>query len=116
MASTQTSNFDRFNETLRGLDEQVQELRDRFDDRRKEVGTEIRKRAQEVETRLRKSPIYRRAERARKDVETQVDKTRAQIFEALGLATRADLDKLNRRVNAISKKIGELAKEQQFDV
>ena len=37
MAETQANGFDRFNEALRSLDDQFQDIRDRFDDGRKRV-------------------------------------------------------------------------------
>ncbi len=112
MSSTQASGFDRFNETLRNLDHQLQDLRGRFDTRRKRFESKVRKQADRVQTDLRKSTVYKRAEQARKDIEGTLERTRSTIFEAVGLATKADVEKLNRKLNVVARKLSELTKEQ----
>ena len=79
MAETTPNAFDRFNDTLRNLDDQIQELRDRVEENGRQFRADFRKRAEKVETQLRKSPLYRRAEQTRKDFESQVGKTRDQV-------------------------------------
>ena len=116
MAEANANGFDRFNEALRNLDDQLQELRERFDDRRKKTEKRVREFRKDVETQLRKSPIYRRAERVRKDVEEQVESTRDQLYDAFGIASKSEVDKLNRKLSAISKKLNELAKESHPSV
>ncbi|MFQ5512801.1 MAG: hypothetical protein ACE5FG_00070 [Myxococcota bacterium] len=111
MAETQTTGFDRFNEALRNLDEQLHELRERFDDRRKRVEGEVRKRAERIQTDLRKSTVYKRAEEARRGLEDRVERARTQVFDAFGLATKADIARLNRKLTTISKKLSELTRE-----
>lgn len=110
MSQPDASGFERFNEALRGLDDQIQELRERVDDRRRQFETELKKRRSKIETQVRKNPLFKRAERARKDVESQVEKTRAQIYGAVGIASKTEIDKLNRKLNSISKKVSELTK------
>lgn len=111
MAETQASGFDRFNDALRTLDDQLQELRERFDDRRQRLTDDVQGWRKDTEARLRKTELYRRADRVRKDIESGVDRTYAQILDTVGLASKADLDKLNRKLNTISKKLNELSKE-----
>jgi uncharacterized protein YukE len=111
MAEVSTNGFDRFNEALRNLDDQLQELRERFDERRKKTEKRVKEFRKDVETQLRKSPLYRRAERIRKDVEEQVETTRNQVYDAVGIASKSEVEKLNRKLNAISKKLNELARE-----
>jgi hypothetical protein len=105
------SGFDRFNDALRNLDDQVQELRDRFDDQRRKVEDEFQKRREKLEAQVRKSPLYKRADRVRKDIEEQVEQTRDQVLDVFGIATKHDLDKINRKLNLLSKKLNELSKE-----
>jgi len=111
MAQTRASGFDRFNETLRSLDDQLQELRDRFDTRRKKVETELRKRRERIEEDLRESSVFQRADTVRKDVGERVERGRDQLYGVFGLASKAEVQKLNRKLNSISKKVNELAKE-----
>ena len=111
MAEAELSGFDRFNETLRSLDDQLQDLRDRFDDRRRKLEGQVRKRADQIQKDLRKSTVYQRADQARKDLEGTIEKTRSQVFDAFGLATKDDIARLNRKLTTISKKISELSRD-----
>ena len=111
MAEASTNGFDRFNEALRSLDTQVQDMRDRFDEGRRDLEKRATKIRKNVETQLRKSPLYRRAERVRRDVEEQIESTRDQVYDVFGIASKADVDRLNRKLNTISKKLNELAKD-----
>lgn len=111
-SSQNTSSFDRFNEALRSLDDQVQELRDRFDDRRRQVEDELKKRRDQIESQLKKNPLYKRVDQVRKDIEEQVERGRDQVFEVFGIATRADVEKIDRKLAVLSRKLNELAKDQ----
>jgi len=111
MAEAQSTGVDRFNEALRNLDDQLQDLRERFDDRRKNVGKEFRERTDRWTEDVRGTRVFQRAEQAYKDVEGSVDKARQQVLDVFGLATKSDLDKLARKVNTLNKKVNELLKE-----
>ncbi len=109
-AAERRNGFDRFNETLRNLDEEIQEFRERLDRGRKRVEGEFRKRADRVRTELRKSEVFRRAEQLRKDLEDQLGRGRAQIYGVFGLASKADIERLNRKINQLNRRLNELAK------
>ena len=104
------SSFDRLNEAFQSLDEQMQELRVRFDDQRRKVEDEFQRRRERLEKQFRATPFFRQVERVRKEVDHQVEQTRDQIFESFGIASRQDLDKLHRKVNLLSKKLGDLSR------
>ena len=110
---SRSNGFDRFNDALRGLDDQVQELRDRFDDQRRKVEDEFRKRSGGLQTRLRKSPLYRRAKQIREEVEEQVERSRSQVYSLIGLVSRSELEKIDRKLNTLSRKLNELVKEKE---
>ena len=114
--ATESTAFDRFNEALRSLDDQIQDLREQFDDRRKGLEKDFRKRADDVQTQLRKNTVYKRAEQARKDWEGQIDKARTGVYDLFGLATKSDIDKLNKKLNTISRKLTDLSKEAKDQV
>jgi len=114
--ATESTGFDRFNDALRSLDDQIQDLREQFDDRRKGIEKEVRQRADDVQSQLKKNPLYKRAERARKDWEEQIDKARSSVYDVFGLATKSDIDKLNKKLNTISRKLTDLAKEAKDQI
>ncbi len=110
VAERQTG-FDRFNEALRNLDEEIQDVRERFERGRERVGTEVRQRADRVRSEVRNSEAFRRADQLRRDVEGQLERSREQLYNAFGLATKADVEKLNRKLNQLSRKLNELVKD-----
>ena len=110
-AAERRNGFDRFNEALRNLDDQFQDFRDRVGRGRRRAEGEIRKRAERVRTELRKSEVFRRAEQLRKDVEEQIERGRSQIYGAFGLATKADVERLSRKVNQLTRRLNDLSKE-----
>ena len=109
MAQTRSSGFDRFNDALKSLDEQLQDLRERFDHQRRRVEREVRKRALSLQTRVQETDLYKRAEGARKDLESRVDSSRSQIYDVFGIASKHEIEKLNKRMNKISKQLTELS-------
>src|SRR5262245_24809842 len=109
MAQARTTGFDRFNDALKSLDEQLQDLRERFDHQRTRVEREVRKRAEQVQERIQDSDLYKRAERGYKDIGSRVEETRSQIYDVFGIASKAEIEKLNKRLNKISKQIHDLS-------
>jgi len=111
-----TTAFDRVSDALKGLDFQLQALRDQIDDRRQNFREDLVRRAQDVQDQLQESPLFKRAEAARKTVEDRVDNARSDIFERFGLASKADVAKLSKKLNSLNRKLNELtklAKERQ---
>ena len=109
MAHARATGFDRFNDALKSLDEQLQDLRERFDHQRQRVEREVRKRANQLQDRIQDSDLYKRANQARKDIETRVDETRSQIYDVFGIASKSEVEKLHKRLNKISKQITDLS-------
>lgn len=109
MAQTRSSGFDRINDALKSLDEQLQDLRERFDHQRRKVERDVRKRAEKIQARVQESELYKRAEGARKDLESRVESTRSQIYDVFGIASKHEIEKLNKRLNKISKQLTELS-------
>ena len=112
MAEAQGSVFDRFNDALKNLDDQLQELRDRFDDQRKRFEDQVTRQREKLEAQIRATALYKRTERVRKDVEDQVERGRTQLYDAFGVASKSEINKINRKLSTSSKKRNELAKEQ----
>ena len=109
MAQTRSSGFDRFNDALKSLDEQLQDLRERFEDQRKKLEKEVRKRAEKLTTRLQETDLYKRAETVTKDFSERVETGRSQIYDVFGIASKHEIEKLNKRLNKISKQLTALS-------
>lgn len=109
MAQARATGFDRVNDALKSLDEQLQDLRERFDHQRQRVEREVKKRATQLQERIQDTEIFKRATQARKDIETRVDETRSQIYDVFGIASKSEVEKLHKRLNKISKQISDLS-------
>jgi len=109
MAQIRSSGFDRFNDALKSLDEQLQDLRERFDHQRRRVEREVRKRAERLQTRVQETDLYKRAETVRKDLGERAETGRSQIYDVFGIASKHEIEKLNKRMNKISKQLTELS-------
>ena len=105
--ATRTTGFDRFNDALKSLDEQLQDLRERFDHGRHRIERDLRKRAERA--------AERNQDKLRKNVEHRVDSTRSQIYDVFGIASKSEVEKLHRRLNKISKQIHDLSEGRPVD-
>ncbi len=119
--SSSSSGFDRVSEAFRNLDDQIGEIRERLDERRQRVEREVRKRTEEVtdqvtsefkkrQEQIEETPFYKRLTQVREDIEAEVDKRRAQVYEVFGIATKDDVSKIHKKLKAISKKLDQLSK------
>ena len=113
MATAKNTPFDRFNDALRGLDDQLQEVRERFEDGRKRVESELKKRVEQGDSRVRDTDLFKRAEKARAELEDGVDQARTKVLETLGIASRSEIVKLDQKLDRIQKKLKKLAKERE---
>ena len=64
MAEPSNSGFERLNDAFRNLDDQLQELRGRFDDQLRRVEGSWKERREEIRAQLRSTAIYKRSEQA----------------------------------------------------
>ncbi len=112
MAEPKNSGFERLNDAFRNLDDQLQELRVRFDDQLRRVENSWNERSQEFRAQVRETALYKRSEQVRKDLEEQVDRGRVQLYDVFGIASKSEIQKLSRKLNTLSKKLNELAREQ----
>jgi endonuclease III len=131
MATPETNGFERINEVFRSLDDQLADWRERFEDGRKKVENEIRKRGEgvadqvgsefrkateQIESQIRENSYFQRIEeaatRVRREVEGELEKRRGQVLNLIGIASKTDLEKLSKRINALSRRLSTLTKEQ----
>ena len=112
MAEPSNGGFERLNDAFRNLDDQLQELRGRFDDQLRRVESSWNERREEIRAQLRSTAIYKRSEQVRKDLEEHVDRGRSQLYEVFGIASKSEIQKLSRKLNTLSKKLSELTREQ----
>jgi tetrahydromethanopterin S-methyltransferase subunit G len=75
-----------------------------------QVTSEFKKRFDKLEGQVKATSLYKRLSQVRGDIESEVDKRRAQVYEVIGVATQDDVDKIHKKLKAISKKLDQLSK------
>ena len=120
--------FDRIQEAVESVNEEIQSMQKRFTKQRSSFEKDARKRVQKLRRELRKSDFVKRAEKFQKNVEKDVRKSdafkNAQKFQrsanqrientvdgvlgALQIASRSDVKKLDRKLGQINRKLKEL--------
>ncbi len=86
------------------IEEGMKKLAENLGTRRKELEKIAKSNARE----LRKN-LDKQAQSFRKNLDEQLDTFRGQVLDAVGVASKDDLDKLSRKLQSISKKVNDLA-------
>jgi uncharacterized protein YukE len=95
----------KFQKNLRG---QRKDLEKRFEKTRTRLEKQTRQRVNRVLTDVRKRPAYKRLESVRKDVGKRVDEGVENVLGAFGVASRSQVQRLDRKLNQMNKKLREL--------
>ena len=63
--------------------------------------------------RVRDADLYQRVQSLRNDVEQRLEGGMDRLLDAFGVATQSEVEKISKRIDALSTKVGELAKQQK---
>jgi transposase len=110
---------DRFNAAFESLGDEVDRLQrqmksrrksieKQLTDRRKRIEKRTRKQVDRIESELRKSPVMKRLQRLRKDVVHQIESRVDSVMDAVPIATKSDLKRVERRISQLSRKLKDL--------
>jgi hypothetical protein len=92
----------------KNLRSQRKDLEKRFEKSRTRLEKQTRQRVNRVMTDVRKRPAYKRLESVRKDVGKRVDEGVENVLGAFGVASRSQVQRLDRKLNQMNKKLREL--------
>jgi hypothetical protein len=92
----------------KNLRSQRKDLEKRFEKTRTRIEKQTRQRVNQVLTDVRKRPAYKRLESVRKDVGKRVDEGVENVLGAFGVASRSQVQRLDRKLNQMNKKLREL--------
>lgn len=106
---------DRFREVIGSLDDGIQKLQKRVATRRRALERRItserknlEKRAQKRLQVLRKSGFVKRAQSLREDASRQLEEGVENLLGALQIASKSDVERIDRKLSTISRKVKEL--------
>ena len=106
-------NFDRLTDTLSQIQKEVEKLQKKLQRKGKQAEREGRKQVKKIVKDLRKNGVGGQFKTARKQVEKQVDERVTQVFKALNIPERKDVDALRRKVSSLEKQIGTLRRSRR---
>jgi polyhydroxyalkanoate synthesis regulator phasin len=109
--------IDRVQSAFQSLDKEYRRLQKTADKRRKEFEKRAEKQIRRFQSELRKSPIVKRAEGVRAKVGEASGEARQKLTDrletvlgAMQIATRTEIEKLDRKLALLNKKVRELEK------
>ena len=107
-----TSVFRTLDGELRRVQKQLQSRRKSFEKQlasgRKDIERQTRKQVKRLQTELRKSPLIKRAQSLRGEATEQIDTAVDRVLGALQIATKNDLDRIDRKLTVLTRKLKEL--------
>ena len=110
---------DRFNAAFESLGDEVDRLQKRVQmrrkefekqltDRRKKIEKQTRKQVDRIESELRKNPVMKRLQELRKDTVRQIESGVDRVMDALPIATKSDLKRVERKISQISRRVKDI--------
>lgn len=107
-ASFVEEGLDRFQHAFDNVQDEIQRLRKDLRTRRRKLEREAEKRVKKLRSNVGKSDVVKRAETLRKDLRKQVDEGLDAALATFRIATKSDVRKIDRKLNAINRKLKEL--------
>ena len=112
---------DRVRGAFENLDDEFQRVQKQIQNRRKTIEKRIagqrkdfekrtRKEVKRIQTEVRKNPVVKRAESIADDASRQLEQGVDRILAAFQIASRSDLDKIDRKLGKINRKLREIEK------
>jgi hypothetical protein len=122
-ASVVSEGVDQIRQVVRRADREIKRLQKQVESRRRRLAKEvttrrrgIEKRAQRELERLQKQiqrqPLVKRAEALRADATERIERSVTSLLGALPLATKSEIERIDRKVSALGRKLKEIEKAQ----
>jgi len=96
---------DEFQRVQKELSARRKSLEKEFTTKRKTVEKRTRKELKRIQSELKKNPIVKRADAVRKDVGKQVETRVDHLLELMQLASRSDVQRLNKKISALNRRL-----------
>lgn len=115
---------ERFNTAVDSIDREVQRLQKRFESQRKSLEKQItsgrknfekrtRKQVNQLRSELRKNALVKRARNLRSDAAKQIEQGVDNLLGALQIASRNDLQRIDRKLGQLSRKLKEIERARK---
>ncbi len=107
-----TSVFRSIDGELRRVQKQLQARRKTFEKQlasgRRDIEKQTRKQVKRLQAELKKNPLIKRAQTLRGEATAQIDGAVDRVLGALQIATKNDLDRIDRKLGVLTRKLKDL--------
>ena len=114
---------DQVREAVRRVDQGFRRIQKQVETRRRRLAKEVtsrrhsfEKRAQRefgrIQKQIQKQPIVKRAEALRADASERIERGVSTFLDVLPIATKSDVERIDRKVSALGRKLKEIEKAQ----
>jgi hypothetical protein len=104
--------FERVQDRFRSAGDELQKLQDRASKNRRDFTKRTQKRSEKVQKQLLEIPAIKAAEDFRLEVFKQIESNMDEFLGRLPVASSSDVKKLEKKVNALTRKVRALEKSQ----
>jgi hypothetical protein len=99
------------NKELRRVQKRLESQRKTFEKRFASQRKALEKRAQGLVSQVRENPLIQRAEAIREGATRQLEATVETVLAAFPIATRSDVERIDRKISQLSRKLKEIEKD-----
>ena len=92
------------------IEGEFEKLQKEFGKRRKQFRRDTQKQVKKIRADLRTRPLVKRAESLRSDAAKQLDSGVDSVLSLLRIASRSDVEKLDRKLGQINRKLNQMEK------
>ena len=122
-ASVVQDGVEQVREAVRRVDQQFRRIQKQVESRRRRLAKEVTSRRRLIEKRaqrelarlqkqIQKQPLVKRAEALRAGATEQIERGLTTILDVLPIATKSEIERIDRKVSALGRKLKEMEKGQ----
>ena len=122
-ASVVQEGVDQIRDAVRRADRELKKIQKRVETRRRSLAKQVTSRRRTIEKRAQKEldrlqkqiqrqPLVKRAEALRADAQERIERGVSTILGSLPIATRSEIERIDRKVSALGRKLKEIEKAQ----
>lgn len=122
-ASVVQEGVDQIRDAVRRADRELRKIQKRVESRRRNLAKEVANRRRTIEKRAQKElerlqkqiqrqPLVKRAEALRADAQERIERGFSSLIGVLPIATRSEVERIDRKVAALGRKLKEIEKAQ----
>jgi hypothetical protein len=107
---TRSNGSSPFEAAVENIERELGKLQKQLRSGRKDLEKRIQKSRKQLLSDVKKNPAFKRAQTLRKDAEKQLESGIENMLSAFQIASKRDVDRIDRRLKTINKKLTDIEK------